>query len=125
MTAEARLKDRAAHRADIGSPVKSMEQAREEDPTLMDIQELFEHLRKHFKGSDCTALKIAEVAMTEVPNGPSAGEPIKLQEAVGALHLGAHLREDTRRPRAKALHRPPATWLGRIVDNRTKYPGRS
>jgi hypothetical protein len=43
-------------------PVKSMEHAREEDPTLMDIQELFEHLRRHFRGSDCTALKIAEVA---------------------------------------------------------------
>jgi hypothetical protein len=45
-------------------PVRSMEQAREEDPTLMDIQELFEHLRRHFRGSDCTALKIAEVART-------------------------------------------------------------
>jgi putative DNA primase/helicase len=42
-------------------PVKSMEQAREEDPILTDIQELFRHWQHHFSlGRKRTALQIAE-----------------------------------------------------------------
>jgi hypothetical protein len=43
-------------------PVKSMEQAREQDPTLEAIRELFTHWRQHFTSQKYTALKIAEHA---------------------------------------------------------------